>query len=274
MVAAGKQFVVRAFQHTSSGEAQSVATQREMGIVPVISIRLVAGIGTGALVAAGLAAAPAIGASDDAKLRAVRSSLSVFGGIGAFTPASADPRLAALFARGGLDPSGFRFTPAVPHREGSRAITVSVQARSSRGVLAAERTGGASAAAVQLAPIAYNLGVAVGWRRFALSGDMAKVDLAGMPGSREAADVGVSYTGRRFTGQVRAGTDRPLPGGPKLIEEAPAYSVDVGGSYRLTHNLDVTAGVRYKAEHSDRLSELNVDRRDSQAVYVGTAFRF
>jgi hypothetical protein len=33
--------------------------------------------------------------------------------------------------------------------------------------------------------------------------------------------------------------------------------------------------VRYKAERSDRLNDLSVtDRHDSQAVYIGTAFRF
>jgi hypothetical protein len=240
----------------------------------VISIRLLSGIGLGALVAAGLAAAPAIGASDDAKARAIRSPAPMYRGIGSFTPASADPKLAALLARGGLDPSGFRFTPAESHREGSRAVTVAVQARSSRGALAADHVGGGAANTVQLAPIAYNLGVAVGWRRFALQGDLAKVDLAGLPGSRETTDVGVSYSGKRFTGQLKAGSDRPLAGGPKMLEEAPAYSVDVGGSYRLTHNVDVTAGVRYKTERSDRLTDLSVDRRDSQAVYIGTAFRF
>jgi len=267
--------VLGAFQHIRADKARGFVGQGQVGIGAVISIRLLSGIGVGALVAAGLAAAPAIGASNDAKLRAVRAPTQVYRSIGAFTPASADPKLAALLARGGLDPSGFRFTPADSHREGSRAVTVAVQARSSRGVAAAEQTGGASVAAVQLAPIAYNLGVAVGWRRFALSGDMSKVDLAGLPGSRESADVGVSYSGKRFGGQIKAGTDRPLPGGPKLIEEAPAYSVDVGGSYRLTHNVDFTAGVRYKTERSDRLNDLSTtDRRDSQAVYIGTAFRF
>lgn len=240
----------------------------------MISIRLLSGIGLGVLVAAGLVAAPAIGASDDAKARVARSAIPAFHGIGGFTPASADPRLAAIFARGGLDPSGFRFTPADSRRAGSRAVTVAVQARSVRGAVAADRAGDGAVNTVALAPIAYNLGVAVGWRRFALSGDMAKVDLAGMPGSRESADVGVSYSGKRFSGQVKAGTDRALPGGPKLIEEAPVYSVDVGGSYRLTRNLDVTAGMRYKTERSDRLADLTVDRHDSQAVYIGTAFRF
>ena len=51
------------------------------------------------------------------------------------------------------------------------------------------------------------------------------------------------------------------------------YSLGVGGSYRLTRNLDVTGGVRYKIQR-DRLEPLADQRRDSQAVYVGTAFRF
>lgn len=242
----------------------------------MFSGRLLSGIGVGALVAAGFAMAPAIGAPGENLHAAKRAPApaSIYG-IGSFTPAAADPRLAAVFARGGLDTSGFRFTPTDSHRSGSHAVTVAVRARSTRTALAAGRTSSFadSAATVSLTPIAYNLGVAVGWRRFALSGDISKVDLAGMPGSREAVDVGVSYTAHRFTGRVKAVADRPPANAPKLIEDAPAYSLDVGGSYRLTRNLDVTAGVRYKAER-DRLVQLSDDRRDSQAVYVGTAFRF
>ena len=73
---------------------------------------------------------------------------------------------------------------------------------------------------------------------------------------------------------MKAASDRPLPNGPRLIEEAPAYSIDVGGSYALTRNLAVTAGVRYKAERDRLVQQAPDDRRDSQAVYVGTAFRF
>jgi hypothetical protein len=227
----------------------------------------------GALVAAGFAMAPALGAPGDS-LTAKRAPISI-SGIGSFTPAAADPRLAAVFARSGLDTSSFSFTPTDSRRSGSRAVTVAVRARSSRAAFAAERAASdaPTLSTVNLTPIAYNLGVAVGWRRFALSGDVAKVDLAGLPGSREAMDVGVSYTGKRFTGRVKAATDRPLPNAPQLIEEPQAYSVDVGGSYRLTRNLDVTAGVRYKAER-DRLQTTPDDHRDSQAVYIGTAFRF
>jgi hypothetical protein len=49
-------------------------------------------------------------------------------------------------------------------------------------------------------------------------------------------------------------------------------AVDVVSSYRLTKNIDVTAGVRYRSD--DRVEPLTDARRDSQAVYVGTAFRF
>lgn len=238
----------------------------------VIVGRMMAGLGLGGLLAAAFFVVPAIGAPDAGNRTEKRATLAQ-GGIGSFTPASADPRLAALFARGGLDASGFRFTPSESRRGGSRAVTVAVRARSTRGPVMPDRTTLAAVSAVSLAPIAYNLGVAVGWKRFALSGDMAKVDLAGVPGSRETVDLGVSYTGRKFSGRVKAVSDRPLAGAPKLVEDAPSYALDVGGSYSLTRNFDVTAGVRYKSER-DRLERLKDDRLDSQAVYIGTAFRF
>lgn len=240
------------------------------------SVGLLSGIALGAIIAAGLAVAPAIGAPEKSMARAPKiESAEPFHGFGTFTPAAADPRLAAVFARGGVDSSGFNFTPSDSRRGNARAVTVAVRARSTRTTLVADRSGAVSAtpATVRLAPVAYSLGVAVGWRRFALSGDMTKIDLAGTPGSREAVDVGVSYTGKRLSGQVRAATDHPIGSAPSLIEQGPVYSVDAAASYRLTHNLDVTAGVRYKSER-DRLQKLSEDRRGSQAVYVGTAFRF
>lgn len=239
--------------------------------------RITAGIGFAA-VALSAAALPALGASDVASsaVAARRALTPVRSGIGTFTPAAADPKLAAVLARGGLPSGSFRFTPTEASRKGSRAVTVAVRARSSQSAEQAGRAAVASntatTASVGIAPIAYNLGVAVGWRRFALSTDVSRVDLAGRPGSREAASVGVSYTGRRASGQVRAAADRPLAGASALVED-PSVSLDVGGSYRLTRNLDVTAGVRYKSER-ERLERLEDNRRDSQAVYVGTAFRF
>lgn len=233
--------------------------------------RVIAGLAMGAIVAAGVAVAPAIGAPGTAQLVKQRPvTLAAQGGIGSFTPAAADPRLAAALARAGIGATGFRFTPTESRRGGNRAVTVAVRSRAVTGNSTALAS---TAPVVGLTPIAYNLGAAVGWRRFALSGDMTKVDLAGAPGSREAVDLGVSYTGNRASARIAASADRPLAGAPKLIADAPAYSLDLGGSYSLTRNLAVTAGVRYKTDR-DRLERLRDDRRDSQAVYVGTAFRF
>ena len=240
----------------------------------VAATRVLVGLGLGAIVAAGIAVAPASGASGSAAVRTAKRPVTLSThGIGSFTPASADPRLAAVLARANLAANGFRFTPSET-RGGGRAVTVAVRARSSR-TGDAERLASATVPAVSLTPLAYNLGVAVGWKRFALSGDVTKVDLAGSPGSREGADLALSYSGQRISGRVKAAAERPLvgTGTPVLPGDAQSYSLDVGGSYSLSHNLDVTAGVRYRSDQN-RLQRLEDTRRDSQAVYVGTAFRF
>ncbi|KQT35397.1 hypothetical protein ASG29_02205 [Sphingomonas sp. Leaf412] len=220
----------------------------------------------GGLAAAAMMAVPAIGAPDSGQRMAKRAPLSRVAG--SFTPSAADPKLAALLARGGLGTGSFRFTPSEVRT--GRSVTVAVRARTNNDP--STRTA-AMAPTVGVAPIAYNLGVAVGWKRFAVSGDIAKVDLAGLPGSREAADVALSYSGTKFTGRVAASADRALAGTPRAMAEPESYALDVGGSYSLTRNLDLTAGMRLKSER-ERLTRLDDDRRDSQAVYVGTAFRF
>ncbi|MGJ3628787.1 hypothetical protein AB5I41_21255 [Sphingomonas sp. MMS24-JH45] len=232
--------------------------------------RIIAGTIAGAalaVAAAGVSAARAPGSPRSAASSAPSRRASP----GSFTPSAADPKLAALFARGGLDTSGFRFTPS--ETRAGRSVTVAVRARSNQqaGGDAARITN--AAPTVGLAPIAYNLGVAVGWKRFAVTGDVAKVDLAGAPGSREAADVALSYSANKWTGRVAASADRALPGTPRTLAEPESYALDLGGGPSLTRNLDLTAGMRLKSER-ERLSRVDDDRRDSQAVYVGAAFRF
>ncbi|WEK44515.1 MAG: hypothetical protein P0Y64_06925 [Candidatus Sphingomonas colombiensis] len=229
-----------------------------------------------ALVAAATVIAPAIGATElgqrTAKKAVAAAASARFSG--SFTPSAADPRLAAVFARGGLDGADvgeFRFTPAET-RQGNRAVTVAVRARSTRSGDGTTRFA-ANAPTVGIAPIAYNLGAAIGWQRFAVTGDVSRIDVGPQPGSRESTDVAVSYSLNRFTGRVKATSDRPLPIAPKAIDNNSSYAIDVGGSYSLTRNIDLTAGVRYKSER-ERLAQFADDRRDSQAVYVGTAFRF
>ena len=122
-------------------------------------------------------------------------------------------------------------------------------------------------------PSAYSLGFAVGWRRFAISGDYARVAPTLLPDSgREAADVGLSYLGRKWRTTLLVGGERNTSQ-IKLFEADKTYSLDFGGAYELTHNIAVSGGLRYQVR-KDRLLNLSDDTRDSQAIYVGTAFKF
>lgn len=219
-------------------------------------------------------AVPATGAPSDVTRKILKRpvSLSARGGIGSFTPAGADPRIAAIYGRAGLSNSGFRFTPAASAKPGNGSVTVAVRAASTPRASATRVT--AAPQAVSIAPIAYNLGMAVGWRRFALSGDVAMVDMAGMPGSREKVDLGVSYNAPKWSGRLQVERERPTDAVSANLTGGPATNFDLGGSYSLTRNLDVTAGVRYKALDRDRLQIVDDGRRDSQAVYLGTAIKF
>jgi hypothetical protein len=240
------------------------------GMESMAAGRAIATVTVGAMIAAGVALAPATGAPQEG--RTAKRVAPLTRGIGSFTPAAGDPKLAAALAAAGVDGNGFRFTPSEARRNGKRPITVAVRARSNSTRGQAERVA-AAAPNVGLTPIAYNLGVAVGWKRFALSGDLARVDLAGLPGSRESVDVGLSYTGNRASARVKAEAARPVGTAPALVAEDQSYAVDLGGSYSLTRNLDVTAGVRYSSDR-ERIQPIEDNRRDSQAVYIGTAFRF
>jgi hypothetical protein len=233
----------------------------------VVATRVIVGIVAGALTAAAAVAMPAIGAPDR-----IHRAASLPIAVGSFfTPASADPKLAALIARSGFGATPFRFTPA-DSRNASRRVVDLAKARSViPGVTPPRVTG--NTASVGLAPIAFNLATSDAQKNFSLSGDLAKVDLATVSGSRKSTDSSALYSGRRANAKLTAHTDQPTPGATHLIG-VPSYSIDVGGSYSLTKNFDVTAGVRYKSQDRDRLTRLTSDRPDSQAVYVGTAFKF
>ncbi|ODU22351.1 MAG: hypothetical protein ABS87_02655 [Sphingomonas sp. SCN 67-18] len=234
-----------------------------------------AGGGVAALAVAGLFLSPAFGAQNSVDRKPLKRAVSLIApnGLASFTPASADPRLAASLSRAGL-PNGFRFTPSGATRNGTRQITVAVRALSNTGRIEADRLA-AGSSVVSITPVAYNLGVAVGWKRFALAGDVAKIDMGPLPGGREKMDVGLSYSGNQWSTRVQVGKEAPIASEPRLLSDGERYSVDLGGSYSLTRNLDVTAGLRYQTQRDrDRLQALDDGRRDSQAVYIGTAFKF
>ena len=68
-------------------------------------------------------------------------------------------------------------------------------------------------------------------------------------------------------GAERATSDASIAGPDETL------SVDLGGSYSLSRNLQLSGGLRYKTQR-DRFDFSSDDRRDSQAIYIGTAFKF
>lgn len=230
-------------------------------------------IGGASLVVLSLLLPSALAASNPAQ-KSKKGRPSVSFSTGGFTPAVADPRLAAEFARRGLQSGSFRFTPSSASSDRSKALRVAVRARATTAAEAARSVADTSASAVTaITPTAYNLGVSVGWKRFALSGDVARLQGGPIPGGRDSAEVGVTYQGKKFSGRVMLGAERSDGTLLRVLPDESNVSVGVGGSYQLGRNLDVTGGVQYKIQR-DRLVALEDDRRDSQAVYIGTAFRF
>lgn len=194
-----------------------------------------------------------------------------------FTPAQADPRLAAALASRPTFASDFRFTPAASKRRPSQvrvAIRAQAQNPAQAALRARELAVQSTAAGVDLTPSSYNLGVAVGWKRFALSGDVAKAKSNNLAlGGTEGAVVGVSYNLKKFTGRVAASADRTTGRQSAAIADSNSYALDVGGAYNISSRVAVTGGVRYKIER-EKVATLSDQRRDSQAVYIGTALKF
>lgn len=205
-------------------------------------------------------------------------SIDARGGIGSFTPASVDPRLADKLKFSALrGDKMFRFTPAASAAKGSRALTIAVRVRpdSAKAInirpdLASD--GGQGAGLVQITPTAFSLGVAKGFTKFALPASIRQQDEA-LP---DIGQLGRSDSARKSRFSPRIELDdiqAPTTRAVRPFNDQGSYSLDVGGAYKVTRNLDVTAGIRLRSER-DRLTGLTNEQYDSQAVYVGTEFRF
>lgn len=204
-----------------------------------------------------------------------------------FTPSELDPRVAramaarqqAQFMQG--KEALFHFTPAGLAARPDRSVTVAVRvdAETARAIVV---RGSAPRIAppgpnTRVAPNAYNLGLSRGYQNFSTltstyslpGNDHAKhdlPDLSAFPRVENGSDS-------RLAPHIQL-VDRERAGrAPRTLESFGEQSVDVGGSYRVTRNFDVTAGVRYSQDR-DRLKPTNDTKSDSQAVFVGTQFRF
>ncbi|MDR2856329.1 MAG: hypothetical protein LBV50_00585 [Novosphingobium sp.] len=182
-------------------------------------------------------------------------------------------------AKGKLYP----FTPAGTPNRPDRSVTVAVRVDSGapqmisvRGTrIAAEDAG---AVPLRLAPTAFNLGVSRGYHNFAQGlvppADSRKADVADLLGRFSIAPGGAAGDPARLSPRIVVDEKQPPGRTPRTFAGDGDDHVDVGGSYRLTRNINVTAGVRYSQQDRERLHPLTDGKQDNQAVYVGTQFRF
>ena len=234
-------------------------------------VSMTSGKAAAVLAAAALIMTPAVGLAAAGKQRPPAISLS-FDNISSFTPAGADPRLAAIFAGRGISIADYKFTPAAAAKGRPGQVRVALRTRGAPTPARPVEVAVASPV-TNLTPAQYDLGMAVGWKRFAVAGDVTRTSSPDpVIGTRETAVVGVSYNLKKFTGRVAVAGERNDSRIAQLARPD-SYSLDLGGSYNLSRNIAVTGGVRYKIER-DEIPALVEDRRDSKAVYVGTAFKF
>ena len=202
-------------------------------------------------------------------------------GLDVFTPASVDPELAARVADKARA-HGIRFTPAGSTQVGGeRTVTVAVrvdnqEARAITVRKAIEAVPGRGLGVAGLEASRFQLGTARGYKSFARPFElpaevrrMALPDLAQFKPSAPQAEDKPSRLQPRIELE-----DREIAGrSPNTLDAVGQQTVGVGGSFRLSPNLNVMAGVRYSKER-ERLDPLTNSVKDSQAVYVGTQIKF
>ena len=132
---------------------------------------------------------------------------------------------------------------------------------------------------VDIKPVAFSLNGAHNWRKFALPDAVGRKALDPVPVQTmvDAKNFSLDDGKKdRFSTKVMLETRRE-PGAAATVRNPSAdkdYSLDLASSYSLTRNLNVTAGVRYNNSVAGRLTPMTDDRQDSQAVYLGTVFKF
>ena len=204
-------------------------------------------------------------------------SLAARGGIGSFTPANVDPQVIARMHLNDLDQSHkFRFTPAASPGRAGRAITVAVRIDNNPAGLASlradliEKPG-----TLRVAPNAYSLGLSRGYQNFSLPPEIRQIDAPDLAsfGPLRKDHLATPSTPSRFAPRVTVDGELKAGHNPRTLQGQGAYTLDLGGSYSISRNIDVIAGARYYSDR-DRLQPLTSEAQDSQAVYVGTQFRF
>jgi hypothetical protein len=243
-------------------------------------VRLTAALLAGAGLALTLPATGAAVVGDPAPARESAADLEFM----PFTPAGMDASLMSeLVSSVGID--ALRFTPAAKPGRRDRTLTVAVRvdpatarAISVRNTVPGTAEAGLGSPLLALAPMRYDLGIARGYQGFTQPAPKPTPGLSGvrdiaMPDLAEFRPSQPQGKPSRLQPRIAFAQDESPGRALRPIESLGEQSVDVGGSYRVTRNLDVTAGVRLSQER-DRLAPLTDGLEDNQAVYVGTQFRF
>ncbi|MFK4873328.1 hypothetical protein [Novosphingobium sp. ZW T3_23] len=185
------------------------------------------------------------------------------------------------------DGESFPFTPAGPSARRDRAVTVAVRVdpEAAQAIIVRNRNQIArndvpNVGNLKIAPTAFNLGVSRGYQNFAPDIAAATSATTAARGISDAPELkkfslqagAAEQKEPRFTTRLSIDEKR-APGRAPHTFAGEAGEVDLAGSFRVTNNLDVTAGLRYSQER-ERLVPLTDGRQDSQAVYVGTQFKF
>ena len=201
-----------------------------------------------------------------------------------FTPASVDPKLAKFVTERSTGTARMmRFTPAGVAERGKQSLTVAVrideesaQAIQVRSAIATaqDQVGGASG--VRIVSARYNLGMARGYQSFAqptvLSKKLADAAIPDLSTFKPAPIAQPDQS--RLVSRVALAHEEKPGVTPRTREALGEQSLDVATSYRLTRNLDVSAGVRYSQDRDRIAPATEPVPQDSQAFYVGTQFRF
>lgn len=243
-------------------------------------------LATGWLIAAALVSAPVTAFANPTPAKTAASSISVpkakkakvkvvaeasaadrlrAGSLGSFTPSLVDPTRSAAIRSQTVERS-FRFTPSGKTTD-RKALTLGLTSR----VLApTQRT--TVAALDGLTPTGYNLGVAVGYEGFSLSGGYSRQENGLLGGEREGVDLGLSYRGNRWKASLQATGELPSHLAGDILPLDKRYAVELGGAYALTSRLSLQGGMRYQL--ITPLDPRLTNDREDPSVYVGTSFRF
>lgn len=214
-----------------------------------------------------------------------------------YTAAGVDRKLAAKFKLLKTDRNAviaksrsFPFTPAGINRGAARTMTIatrtdsplsanamlSANAISTRNAVRAFEPGAVNM--VQLNQTDFSLKAARGWQGFklpqtsrpALKAPVADIALAA-GGFRLEDKAPVKKS--RFKADMKLDQAKEAAPSPRGSAAAGEYRFGLESSFSLSRRIDLTAGVRVNSER-DRVAPTVDERKDNEAVYVGTKIRF